>query len=234
MIPARRIVFLLDVDDTLLDNDEAQGDYLRHIEQNYGQQAAERYWEIFQKLFEELGYADYLGALQRYRLENLHNPHLFMTSCFLLDYAFEKRLYPQALAVVRHLDTFGPVVILSDGDVVFQPRKVQRSGIHEAAGGRVLIYVHKEQELADVERFYPADHYVLIDDKLRILSAVKTIWGGRVTTVQPLQGRYANDPKLQTAHPSADITIEKIADLLNYDLAALLADRGKTKSEEPF
>ena len=223
MSSEEQVVFLFDVDDTLLDNDTAQNDYLDHITKNFGEPAAQRYWAIFQELFRELGYADYLGALQRYRLENLHDPRLLMMSCFLLDYPFEERLYPRALDVLRHLQRFGLTVILSDGDVVFQPRKIQRSGIRDAVEGHVLIYVHKEVELSDVERLYPADHYVLVDDKLRILAAVKQIWSGRVTTVQPRQGHYANDPKEQAAYPPADITIDRIGDLLNYDRSALLA-----------
>ncbi len=223
MTSEKQVVFFLDVDDTILDNDTAQDDYLEHITKNFGAQAAQRYWAIFQELFHELGYADYLGALQRYRLEHLHDPRLFMMSCFLLDYPFGDRLYPRALEVLKHLQQFGLTVILSDGDVVFQPRKVQRSGIRDAVEGHVLIYVHKEIELRDVERFYPAGRYVLVDDKLRILTAVKQIWGGRVTTVQPRQGRYANDPKAQAAYPPADVTIDRIGDLLNYDMSALLA-----------
>jgi FMN phosphatase YigB (HAD superfamily) len=223
MTSEKRVVFLLDIDDTLLDNDTAQDHYLQHLTKNFGAQAAQRYWTIFQELFDELGYADYLGALQRYRLEHLHDPRLLMMSCFLLDYPFEDRLYPRALEVVKHLQRFGLSVILSDGDVVFQPRKIQRSGIRDVVDGHVLIYVHKEIELNDVERFYPADRYVLVDDKLRILTAVKQIWRGRVTTVQPRQGHYANDPKAQAAYPPADITIDRIGDLLNYDISALLA-----------
>jgi FMN phosphatase YigB (HAD superfamily) len=215
------IVFLIDVDDTLLDNDRAQDDFLAHLRRNLGESAAERYWTIFRRLFEELGYADYLGALQRYRLENLHNPHLLMFSCFLLDYPFQDRLYPGALQVFKHIGRLGKTVILSDGDVVFQPRKIQRSGLYDAAEGRVLVYVHKEKELEDVVRFYPADHYVCIDDKLRILAAVKRAWGRRVTTIQPLQGHYAKDPKEQSAYPPADITLQSIAELLSYDLSSL-------------
>jgi FMN phosphatase YigB (HAD superfamily) len=223
MTAEEQIVFLFDVDDTLLDNDTAQNDYLDHITKNYGEPAAQRYWAIFLELFRELGYADYLGALQRYRVENLHDPRLLLMSCFLLDYPFEERLYPRSLEVLRHLQRFGLAVILSDGDVVFQPRKIQKAGIRDAVEGHVLIYVHKEIELNDVERLYPADRYVLIDDKLRILTAVKQIWGARVVTVQPRQGHYANDPKEQSAYPPADITIDRISDLLNYDMSALLA-----------
>ncbi len=227
MTSEEQVVFLFDIDDTLLDNDTAQNDYLNHITKNFGEPAAQRYWAIFQDLFRDLGYADYLGALQRYRVENLHDPRLLMMSCFLLDYPFEDRLYPRALEVIRHLRRFGLAVVLSDGDVVFQPRKIQRSGIGNEVQGHVLIYVHKEIELTDVERFYPADHYVLVDDKLRILAAVKQIWKHRVTTVQPRQGHYANDPKEQAAYPPADITVDRIADLLNYDKSTL---RSATKT----
>jgi FMN phosphatase YigB (HAD superfamily) len=229
MNPENRVVFLLDVDDTLLDNDAAQNDYLEHIRQNLGEQAADRYWTIFQELFKELDYADYLGALQRYRLENLHDPRLLLMSSFLLDYPFRDRLYPHALDVIKHLRQFGLTVILSDGDVIFQPRKVERSGLREAVEGRVLIYVHKEKELADIERFYPADHYVLIDDKPRVVIAVKQRWGKRVTIIQPRQGHYALDLKASGAYPLPDITVERIGDLLNWDFLALSLQTRITK-----
>lgn len=222
MTAVRKVVFLVDVDNTLLDNDKAQDDYLQHVKQRFGGHAAERYWCIFQELTRELGYADYLGALQRYRSEDLHDPHLLLVSSFLLDYPFHERLYPQSLDVLKRLGTFGTTAVFSDGDVVFQPRKVERSGIRNAVDGRVLIYIHKEEELSDVERFYPADHYVLIDDKRRILAAVKQTWGPRVTTIQPLQGHYANDPNTQAGSQPADITVAHISDLLNYDLSALI------------
>src|SRR5215471_18594716 len=215
------VVFLLDVDDTLLDNDAAQENYLAHIRLNYGRDAEERYWAIFQELFQQLGYADYLGALQRFRLENRRDQRLLSMSAFLLAYPFADLLYHRALDVLRYLSSAGPTVILSDGDIVFQPRKIKRSGIEAAVEGRVLIYVHKEEELADVERAYPAEHYVLIDDKIRILAAVKQIWGDRVTTVQPMQGHYAMDAKLQSQYPPADITVGEIGDLLDIDLRML-------------
>ena len=179
------IVFLFDVDNTLLDNDRVQADLSGHLQKSYGQATRDRYWSIFEELRGELGYADYLGALQRYRLEDLHRPELLAMSNWLVDYPFADRLYPGALDAVRHVQQWGTPVILSDGDAVFQPRKVERSGLWHAFDGRVLIYVHKEQELDDVRRLYPADHYVLIDDKVRILSAVKSMWGDAVTTVFP-------------------------------------------------
>jgi hypothetical protein len=179
------VVFLFDVDNTLLDNDAAQRDYRAHLVRECGPEAGERYWAIFEELRRELGYADYLGALQRYRLERLHHPRLFLVSSYLLDYPFVERLYPGALEVLARFGRLGLTVVLSDGDVVFQPRKIERSGIRRAVEDRVLIQIHKERELECVERFYPAAHYVLIDDKLRILTAVKGVWGPRVTTRQP-------------------------------------------------
>jgi FMN phosphatase YigB (HAD superfamily) len=217
------VVSLVDVDNTLIDNDRIQQDLKDHIEQAYGAASRMRYWRILEDLFEEVGYRDYLGALQRYRAEHPHQVELLSMSAFLIDYPFADRLYPAALAVLQRLHALGPTVILSDGDVVFQPRKVQRSGLWHAVDGHVLIYVHKEEALDDVERRYPADHYVLVDDKPRILAAVKRIWGDRVTTVFPLQGSYAHDAKALATYPPADIAIESIGDLLHYDLSRLRA-----------
>jgi FMN phosphatase YigB (HAD superfamily) len=217
------IVFLLDVDNTLLDNDRITADLKRHLTQAFGAERQERYWTIFEKLRVELGYADYLGALQRYRAENSRDPHFLQIFFYLVDYPFANRLFPGVLDVIEHLSAWGPTVILSDGDVVFQPRKIQRSGLYEAVKGRVLIYLHKEQELDDVEEHYPARHYVLVDDKLRLLTAVKQVWGSRLTTVFPRQGHYAHDPKALATYPPADVTVERIGDLLQYDLPALLA-----------
>ena len=217
------VVFLLDVDNTLLDNDRVIADLKRHLTQALGTECQERYWTIFEERRTQLGYTDYLGALQRYRDENPRDPHFLQISSYLLDYPFANRLYPGSLDVIEHLSAWGPTVILSDGDVIFQPRKVERSGLAEAVEGRVLIYIHKEQQLDDVEKHFPARRYVMVDDKLRLLTAVKDVWGSRLTTVFPRQGHYAHDPKVLTMYPPADITIEHIADLLRYDLPALLA-----------
>ena len=217
------VIFLLDVDNTLLDNDRVTADLKRHLKKTFGPDREARYWAIFEDLRKELGYADYLGALQRYRIENPRDPNFLQASYFLLDYPFANRLYPGSLDVIEKLNTFGKSVVLSDGDVVFQPRKVWRSGIYDAVEARVLIYVHKELELDDVEKRFPADHYVLVDDKLRILAAVKKVWGSRVTTVFPRQGHYATDPKAIQGYPPADVTIERIGALLDYDLAGLVA-----------
>ena len=216
------LVFLFDVDNTLLDNDHVTADLKRHLEQQVGPERQQRYWEIFEQLRTELGYADYLGALQRYRMENPRDPGLLTVSHFLINYPFATRLYPDSLDAVEHVKQWGKAVVLSDGDVVFQPLKVERSGISESVDG-VLIYIHKEKELDDVERRFPADHYVLIDDKLRILTDIKKIWGAKVTTVFPRQGHYALDSKIASAYPPADITIDRIGDLLNYDRDAFLA-----------
>jgi hypothetical protein len=216
------IVFLFDVDNTLIDNDRVQADLKEHLEQAYGAAARDRYWEILEKLQNELGYVDYLGALERFRIEMIHRPDVLRMSSWLVDYPFAERLYPRALGAVKHVQQWGTAVILSDGDAVFQPRKVEQSGLWHAFDNRVLIYVHKEQELDDVERFYPADHYVLIEDKLRILAAVKKIWGERVTTVFPKQGHYAHDPKILAEFPPADIELATIGDLINCDLFSRL------------
>jgi FMN phosphatase YigB (HAD superfamily) len=216
------LVFLFDVDNTLLDNDRVTADLKRHLEQQVGPERQQRYWDIFEQLRNELGYADYLGALQRYRVEHPRDPSLLTVSRFLINYPFATRLYPDSLDAIEHVKQWGKAVILSDGDVVFQPLKVERSGISEQVDGNVLIYIHKEKELDDVERRFPADHYVLVDDKIRILTEVKKIWGARVTTVFPRQGHYALDPKIVAAYPPADITIERIGELVNFGREALL------------
>lgn len=216
------VVFLFDVDNTLLDNDRVAADLQRHLASEVGKEGAQEYWRIFEELRTELGYADYLGALQRYRDKHQRALHLLCVSDFLISYPFAERLFPDALKVIEHVRQWGPAVILSDGDVVFQPLKVSRSGLADAVSGRELIYVHKEQELDDVERRYPSDHYVLVDDKLRILATVKTIWDWRVTTVFVRQGHYATDPKILASYPPADISIDRIGDLLRYQLPELL------------
>lgn len=220
-----RIVFLFDVDNTLLDNDHISDDLKRYLSKEVGHGRQQRYWEIFEQLREELGYADYLGALQRYRIENPRDPHLLCTSKYLINYPFANRLYPGSLDAVDHVKQWGTPAILSDGDVVFQPRKIDRSGLFEAFDGNVLIYIHKEHDLEDVEMRFPADHYVMVDDKLRILTAIKKVWGARVTTVFPRQGHYALDPKILEDYPPADISIDRIGDLVRYNLADLASPR---------
>jgi FMN phosphatase YigB (HAD superfamily) len=211
------IVFLFDVDNTLLDNDYVQHELSDHLTTHFGQEAHDRYWGLFEDLRSMLGYADYLGALQRYRLEDLHNPKVLRIANWLVDYPFADRLYPHALDVVRRVSAWGPAVILSDGDAAFQPRKVCSSGLWQAFADNVLIYVHKEQALDDVERLYPARRYVMIDDKLRILEALKDQWGDRVTTVFPRQGHYAHDPEELRKRKPADITVDAIGDLMAFE-----------------
>jgi FMN phosphatase YigB (HAD superfamily) len=225
MTPSK-IVFLVDVDNTLLDNDRIQNDLKRHLEREFGAACRDRYWAILEELFTDLGYRDYLGALQRYRVEHPQDIHLLSLASFLVDYPFANCLYPESLDVLERFRSWGQTVILSDGDVVFQPRKIERSGIFEAVDGRVLVYIHKEEALADVERRYPADHYVMVDDKLRILTAVKKAWGSRVTTVFPRQGQFGRDQKIFAEYPPADITVGRIGDLLGYELSAFT--RGPT------
>jgi FMN phosphatase YigB (HAD superfamily) len=217
-------VFLFDVDNTLLDNDRVQADLGVHLAESYGEKTRKRFWEIFDDRRSEVGYADYLGALQRYRLEAMHDPGLLRMANWIVDYPFHERVYPAAIETVKAAQQVGTAVILSDGDAVFQPRKVEKSGLWQVFGDNVLIYVHKELELADVENHFPARHYVMIDDKLYLLDAIKRIWGDRVTTVFPRQGHYATDPAILAQYPPADvadITVDHIGDLLGHDLAAL-------------
>lgn len=224
-MPGPDTVFLFDVDNTLLDNDRVTADLQRYLEQTVCHGRAQCYWDFFEQLRTELGYADYLGALQRYRLEYPRDPELLAVSHFLINYSFATRLYPDSLDVIEHVGQWGTPVILSDGDVVFQPRKVGRSGLYDAFNGHVLIYVHKEQELDDVEKRFPASHYVMVDDKLRILDAIKKVWGSKVTTVFPRQGHYARDPQIIASFPAADISVDRIGDLLNFGLPDFSAKR---------
>jgi FMN phosphatase YigB (HAD superfamily) len=218
------VVFLFDVDYTLLDNGHVEQDLRQHLSRWLSAKARDRYFEIFEELRHDIGYADFLGALERYRIENLHDTRVLKMSIWLVNYPFAQRLYPNALDVVEHVRHWGPAVILSDGDAVFQPCKVERSGLWDAFHGHVLIYIHKETMLEDVEKLYPANHYVMVDDKLRLLAAIKQFWGKRVTTVFVKQGHYANDPEILARFPPADIQVDRIGDLANYDLAVFLKE----------
>ena len=218
-------VYLIDVDNTLLDNDRIIADLRQHLEEAFGMASADRYWEMLETLRTELGYVDYLGALQHYRndesLRGMKDSRLLLMSGYLIDYPFADRVYPGALDALKALRQRGPVAIVSDGDVVFQPRKVQQAALWDAVEGRVLIYVHKEQMLDAIAAAYPAQHYVMIDDKLRILSAMKAVWGARLTTVFVRQGHYALDTQALAAYAPADITVERIGDLVDYQWPAL-------------
>jgi FMN phosphatase YigB (HAD superfamily) len=222
MLTPDSTVFLVDVDNTLLDNDHIQADLKRHLEREFGAACRDRYWAILEDLFTELGYRDNLGALQRYRAERPREIHLLSMSSYLVDYPFANRLYPQALDVLERFRGWGPTAILSDGDVVFQPRKVERSGISEAVDGHVLIYIHKEDELEAVERLYPARRYVMIDDKLRILDAMKKIWGDRLTAIFAQQGHYATDPQILAQYAHGDLQLASIGDLVRYKFPDLV------------
>lgn len=228
-VKRHRVVFLFDVDNTLLNNDRVTDDLHEFLMREFGEERQKRYWAIYEQLRSELGYADYLGALQRYRAENPRDPRFLIMSKFMMNYPFANRVYPHAVDVIEHFEHWGPCVILSDGDVVFQPRKIDRFGLGHAVHEDVLIYLHKEQELDDVKRRFPSDHYVLFDDKLRILDAVKKIWGGIVTTVFVRQGHYALDAKIVAKYRPADVTVDKIGDLLKYDCKQLRAAAMKPK-----
>jgi FMN phosphatase YigB (HAD superfamily) len=223
-----KVVFLFDVDNTLLDNDHVVSDLMHYLEREIGSERQQRYWAYFEQLRTELGYADYLGALQRYRIEYPRDTHILAVSHYLIDYPFANRLFSNSLDVIEHARRFGEAAIVSDGDVVFQPLKIRRSGLMDSFDSRVLIYIHKEQELDDITRHYPADHYVFVDDKVRILAAVKQVWNSRVTTVFPRQGHYAMDAKEVAKYPAPDLTIEHIAMLLDYEVPALVTAASST------
>jgi FMN phosphatase YigB (HAD superfamily) len=217
------VVFLFDVDNTLLDNDQMEHDLRLRLVDELGEEGSARYWAIFEELRGQEGYADYLGTLQRLRLERLTDPATLRMSSFLIDYPFPERLFPDVPAVLARCAALGPTVILSDGDAVFQPHKVQRAGLWKAVQGRVLIYLHKEEMLEEVRREYPAQHYIMVDDKLRILSAMKRVWGAALTTVMPLQGHYARDPRQLEGQPPPDLALDRIGDLVHHDIHALKA-----------
>lgn len=229
------VIVLLDVDNTLLDNDHFIRDLRDRLQCEFGAASAQDYWTIFDAMREELGYVDYLGALQRFRFEiaqsSVDEQRLLLISAFILNYPFADRLYPRALEVIKHLDGFGQTVILSDGDVVLQPHKLQRSGLLDAVDGRALIYVHKEQMLDAIQHHYPARHYVMVDDKLRVLAAMKAILQERLTTIFPRQGHYALDPEMTATQPPADFTIEHIGELADLDLLSLIKQSADTNKE---
>lgn len=221
------IVFFFDVDNTLLDNDRFQQELREHLRISCGDESCERYWSAFDALRSGLGYVDYIGAVQRCRVEEPHDPRMLRVGDWILDYPFADLLYPGALDAVRHLGQWGRTVILSDGDAVFQPRKIERSGLRRAFDDNVLIYIHKEKEVDDIARCYPARHNVLIDDKLAILDAVKDVWGDKVTTIFPKQGHYALDAAAHANLRAADLTIDAIGDLTKVDRSWLSAARGR-------
>ncbi|RTZ44609.1 HAD family hydrolase [Candidimonas sp. SYP-B2681] len=212
------LILLFDVDNTLLDNDSVTVDLAQHLTRNFGRESAARYWEIFEALRAELGYTDYLGALQRYRLDKMDDVSMLQMSDFLLEYPFSRRLFTGAFDALARAHQWGTTVILSDGDVVFQPRKIRRSGLWDAVQGRVLVYIHKEKMLDAVMTRHPGRHYVMVEDKLRILAAMKAFLGERLTTIFVRQGHYAHDPANISSYPAADITLDRISDLVHLDL----------------
>ena len=218
MLNEERVIFLLDVDNTLLDNDRFAQDLGDRLESSFGAAERARYWEIFARRREALGLADYLGTLQDFRVGLDDHPRLLEMSDFLLEYPFAGRLFPQALEAIAHVRTFGLPVVLSDGDIVFQPRKIHRSGIWTPVEGRVLIYLHKEKVLDHMQQRYPARHYVMVDDKANLLAAMKLVLGARLTTVFVRQGHYALAAESKSAQPAPDLTIERIGDLLKHNL----------------
>jgi FMN phosphatase YigB (HAD superfamily) len=212
------MIFLLDVDNTLLDNDRFTADLGDRIEKSFGAAQRARYWEIFAQRRTALGLADYLGALQEFRAGLDDDPQLLDMSPYLLEYPFASRLFPRALEAIAHLRTLGSPIVLSDGDIVFQPRKIQRSGIWDAVEGRVMIYLHKEKVLDHMQRRFPAKHYVMVDDKANLLAAMKSVLGAQLTTVFVRQGHYALAAESNSVVPAPDLAIERIADLLNHNL----------------
>ena len=218
MPDAEATVFLVDVDNTLLNNDLFQFELKNHLASVGGEACRDHYWAIQEELFHSLGYRDYLGAFQRYRLEHPEHEGAVWLAGFVLDFPYETLLFPGALALLARLRALGRVVLLTDGDAVFQPIKLRRSGLLDAVDGHAVICVHKEAELAEVERRYPARRYVVIDDKLRLLTAIKQAWGSRVTTVFPRQGQFAFDEQVLATNPPADLTVPQIGDLLDESL----------------
>lgn len=217
-------VFLFDVDNTLLDNDRVKSDLKEKVVQDFGQEACNRFWAIYEEQRKKHIYADFIGTLERFRLEHLYDPKALRLSLWMMHYPFADRLFPDALAVVRHVSQWGLPVILTDGDGVFQPYKLERSGLWNAFDGRVLGYVQKDQELEAIAQAFPARHYILVDDKLKLLNAVKGIWGNRVTTIFVKQGHYANDPKVLASEPAADVSIDRVAELMMHDFSAIRAN----------
>jgi FMN phosphatase YigB (HAD superfamily) len=224
---ADRVVFLLDVDNTLLDNDHFAVELSERLDQGFSRAGRDRYWEIFEQRRTRLGYADYLGTLEEFRAGRVAEPTLSQMSSYLLDYRFAHLLYPQALEALARLRTLGRVVVLTDGDVVFQPHKIKRSGIWDAVSGEVLICPHKEHSFEFVQHRYPAKHYICVDDKPLLLAAMKLAMGERLTTVFVRQGHYALAAAGSAVQPPPDLALEGIGALTGLDPAVFLAVAGE-------
>ncbi len=224
----RNIVFLLDVDNTLFDNDGFSDALDERLERDFGVDGRKRYRSHYEALRDELGYADYLGAVQRLRNQFADDPNLLQLAAFILEYPFADHLYPHALEAIAHLKTVGMPTILSDGDMVLQPRKVQRSGLWQATAGQVSIYLHKQHRLEAVQQRWPADHYVMVEDKPQLLAQMKQEMGKALTTVFVRQGHYAIEQQLSQDEPAADITIERIGELRSLNMQDFLATASKS------
>jgi FMN phosphatase YigB (HAD superfamily) len=211
------VVYLIDVDNTLLDNDRFGAALGDHLDLTFGAAERGRYWTVFSERRARLGFADYLGSLEVFRDGLEDHPRLLHLAEFLLEYPFAELLYPDALATLAHLSTSGTPVLLSDGDIVFQPRKIRRAGLWDAVAGRVLVYLHKETMMDRVQHLFPAQHYLVVDDKPNLLAAMKAALGARITTVFVRQGHYAHDVQAQTQMSSPDRTIERIGDLMSLN-----------------
>ncbi|MFN2465530.1 MAG: HAD family hydrolase [Candidatus Dormibacteria bacterium] len=212
------LVFLIDIDNTLIDNDRVKADMEAQIRQLAGPSGSEDFWNLYEEVREELDYVDLPITLARFRAQRPDVRKFPQISAMLLGYPFEDALYPEALHVVEHLKRMGKVVVLSDGDPVFQPAKIARIGMADAVDSNVLIYAHKEQHLDEVTDLYPAEHYVVIDDKPGVLGRMKARLGPRVTTVQVRQGKYAS-VGAEEPGPAPDRTFAGIAGCLQLSEA---------------
>ncbi len=226
------LVFLIDVDNTLIDNDAVKKDLDEHITVELGPALAARFWEIYEQARKERETVDIPLALSRLRTQTSladmdEQTYLHVHSIFD-NYPFFERLYPGTLETLHYLRTLGLTVIVSDGDRFFQAEKIFASNLAEAVEGRVLIYIHKQQHLDEIVRQYPADHYVMIDDKPEILADTKELWGKRVTTAFVQQGKYAAEQKPPNFAP--DISVLHIADLRNYSATQFLQGQEKENS----
>jgi hypothetical protein len=203
------LVFLLDVDNTLLDNDRAKEDMAARVEDLVGAERAARWWELYEQVRQETDVVDYPRTLTRYRAVFPDEPRFPHLADFILGLPYAGYVYPGALETLTYLRTLGTTVIVSDGDAVYQAAKIARAGLAAAVDDHVLIFLHKEGRIEDVRQRYPAEHYLLIDDKLRILARLKGILGDLVTTLHVAQGHYASSER--GIYPAADLEVPSIA-----------------------
>ena len=217
-----KLVFLIDLDNTILDNDGVKQDIEAKMLEILGERLAERFWHYYEAVRKDLDYIDFFETMMRLRDENPTDAAVVDEATgTLMDWDFCPRLYPRAIETVLHLKSLGLPLVLSDGDPVFQPMKIHQCGVTQAVDGRVLIFVHKERFLPAVQARFRAERYVLIDDKPGILMRSKAALGDRLTTVHVLQGKYATDPKLAVDY-TPDIVVPNFSDLLTYDADAFM------------